>query len=218
MTEFVEILKHHEAELCVAVFLTAMFLYGYHRGGVRMVSGILSFLLMIILSRVLYPFVLTKLTANETLMGMIRGLSEKLLHQTIKNTISQDNLLQIIIENIEKTDEYQAFLSKISTGILTILTMLLLLFVIQMIISLFHHFLSSLSEHTPLSSINHLIGGILGLFHGIFWLWILELVLLFIPSEGIAGYLRTAFHDNASILYIITRTNFFLFLLARMIN
>jgi len=161
------------SDIIVFLFVLLFVWLGYKAGFIKTLFGMCSYFISIILGFMLYPIVSGGLK-NSFIYDSVLKFSEKQININFKgNTLFNDILMKVGAEAANATAEL----------LINIISFVLVIIVCKILISLISKSLSFISKVPVISFLNRILGGVLGGLKGILLLYILFLVINFLPTN-----------------------------------
>lgn len=175
------------SDIVVFLFILLFVWFGYKSGFIKSIFGILTYIISIILGILIYPIVSEYLKASP-LYGVILNFSAK--YTSFK--IEGNSIFNSIIEQAgnQATNSIAELLLNILSFILVILMCKIILFAISKCLDI-------ISKIPVVSFLNRISGSLIGGLKGIVLLYIISLLLNFLPI-----------HINAIVMDDINRSSF----------
>lgn len=223
--------------LCAMVIIT---LIGYHRGLVKMVVGLLAFILAIIGTSILAPMVSETLEKQTELRSKIAEQIEEHFHETIgskmeeisaekqaklidelplpenvkealKNNNTLENYTKLGVSNF--AEYVSAYVAKTALGAISYLIVFLALYIGLRILFVVFNIVALLPF---IKGINKLAGGILGFVHAVIYVWVFFAIATACMNTG-WGMEVMKLIGESKLLSLIYNYNFILMYILSMI-
>lgn len=212
MTELITMITEGWVQIGVAVFMVAMFIYGYRKGLVRMSVNIVSIVVSLIATRMLLPTVQTWIDQNPVLRELVAKRVEKIAFGEgaaagAESAASERVDLFYQLLGLDKLTEYIA--DRITGMLVSVITFILLLIVVTLLVKLAFAILARVAELPVLNFMNRTLGAILGLVESIVYMWIFLIVISFLPENPLTLNIAMQFNDPTSWLFYLKEANIF---------
>ena len=180
-------------DLIVLGLLAFGILRGYHKGFIKTIYSLVSWVAAIFLTQLLYPYVVKILkaspvyaTISKTLSGVIsipdlsgdavKTISSLKIPEVLKMKLIENNNYEVYrILGAENLNEYiNAYLSNMVINALGILVTFVIVFLMIKIAAI----LLEIADHLPvIRQLNHTLGVIVGAANGVLYVWIFCLII-----------------------------------------
>ena len=209
MTELITIVMNGWAQIGVAAFMVAMFLYGYRKGLVRMSVNIVSIVVSLIATRMLLPTVQSWIDQNPVLRELVAQRVEKIAfgEGPAAGAASESVDLFYQLLGLDKLTDYIA--DRITGMLVSVITFVLLLIVVTLLVKLSFAILQRVVELPVLNFMNRTLGAVLGLVESIVYVWIFLIVISFLPENPLTLHIAMQFNDPTTWLFYLKEANIF---------
>lgn len=209
MTELITIVMNGWAQIGVAAFMVAMFLYGYRKGLVRMSVNIVSIVVSLIATRMLLPTVQSWIDQNPVLRELVAQRVEKIAfgEGPAAGAASESVDLFYQLLGLDKLTDYIA--DRITGMLVSVITFVLLLIVVTLLVKLAFAILQRVVELPVLNFMNRTLGAVLGLVESIVYVWIFLIVISFLPENPLTLHIAMQFNDPTTWLFYLKEANIF---------
>lgn len=211
MTELITIITEGWVQIGVAVFMVAMFLYGYRKGLVRMSVNIVSIVVSLIATRMLLPTVQTWIDQNPVLRELVAQRVEKIAFGEgvagAESAAGESVDLFYQLLGLDKLTDYIA--DRITGMLVSVITFILLLIVVTLLVKLAFAILARVAELPVLNFMNRTLGAVLGLVESIVYIWIFLIVISFLPENPLTLNIAMQFNDPTTWLFYLKEANIF---------
>lgn len=161
------------SDIIVFLFVLLFICFGYKAGFIKTLFGMCSYFISIILGLMLYPIISSTLK-NSFIYDSVRNFSEKQINISFKgNSIINDIFMKLGSDAVNATAEL----------ILNIISFVLVILVCKILLSFILKSLTFISKVPVISFLNKGLGAVLGALKGILLLYVLFLVINFLPTN-----------------------------------
>lgn len=183
------------SDIIVFIFILLFVWLGYRAGFIKTLLGMCSYFISIILGLMLYPLV-SKFLENSALYDAVLKFSEKRTSVSIEG----DFFINEILQNAESH-----VATSIAELLINIISFVLVILICKIVIAIISKSLNFLSKVPVISFFNRILGAAAGGLKGIVLLYILFLLINFLP----ANITSKAFDDinNSTIAHKFYREN-----------
>lgn len=190
-------------EIVVGMYLLGMILYGHYRGAIRMAVSMVALIATFLIVRAVMPSAAVFIKNETPVYGWIReGLENSLMEETEEAVLSGEaavmeslNLPQeirdILLENngsdleIPGTDRIIEYVSDYVAGmIINGAGFVILFFAVYIIMHVIMRCLDLMAKLPVVSGINKIAGALLGGVQGLFFVWLLLLLVTAFSQSG----------------------------------
>ncbi|MDR1766347.1 MAG: CvpA family protein [Lachnospiraceae bacterium] len=207
-----EFIKQNWLQLVVAVYLLGVTIYGHYRGVIRLLVGITSLVITILLVWAVIPHISKSVAQNPQIHGFIEkqikemvlqdvsaqevlpggeGLNQAPLQQTMINGLQlPDQMKESLWENNTETvyqslgvDRFVDYLvDALIMMFLNVTGFILTYIIVYVIVRIVFKSLDLVAKLPVLSGLNHIAGALLGFVQGMLVLWIFLFVIAVFPE------------------------------------
>lgn len=204
--DLAKIILENWVQLAVAAEMAAMFYYGWKSGLIRMLFSFLPTVTSFLICRALFPRVKELLAENSAANAFLEERIRPLLPQ-LGGAEAGDPNAEILYRMIglDKLSSYLA--EQLSNLLISALLFLILLLLVKVFMGISFRFLNLLAEAPGLSLINRSLGALLSLLQGLFYLWLLLILLSFLPENPVSISVAEQFSHPGSWLNYIREAN-----------
>lgn len=200
MTEALDFIRVNWLESIAAIFMAAMFVYGYKKGLIRMSVSFVSIVISLVCTKLILPYARSWAIGNVRLNTWINHRVNAILFSSGADTASGnlpdaaavDQSKGIVNQNIDLfyqmigLDRFTDFLAdKISSLIITILLFIALSILIHLVVRIVLQILDYVMRAPGLNMINRTLGGMLGIVQAILYIWVLMILIGILPESPI---------------------------------
>lgn len=200
-----------EVLILVLVLVVGMTLYGHNRGLVRMLVSAASILISLFVVNLLLPFAEAQLQNSAGIQAYTKAWSEKLLSEQL-STDSASPIYQLLgLDRVaENLGEYLAGFA------IRILCFVVLFLIVSFVVKLLAHVLNVMTKIPIICGMNQLGGAFVGCAEGVFYVWLLMLIVTCMPGLAFSQEAIRQIGDNA-LLTLIYEHNFIIRFFAGML-
>lgn len=203
--------------------------HGYRVGLMRMVLSVATFLVTIVLVRLLAPVGVQMLKSNEYVYNGIRQPVEELLEEHVNGQVRTEEVL----ENVHLSEDVKSSILEAAQGIgieeielftpqikgvtadcitlklIDMLAYVILFFLINVVLRVICTLLNSFSKLPVIKGVNKLAGGAIGLIEGVVFMWLVFVIITIFSATVWGGW---CFEQIAAsqILSVLYANNIFL--------
>lgn len=209
MKEALDILANSWVQLSVAAILVAMFVLGYRKGFIKMSAAFVSIVASLIITRITLPYAIAYVNRNEILRNILSERVQNIIILEKGEDAASDINHQIdIFYDLIGIDKLTDFLGeKAAEFIISVLTFLFVLIVVSLLIRIIFKALDLIVSVPGLSFINRILGGGLGLFEGLVYIWVIILLIGILPENQWTVQIAHQFNEPGSWLYYLKEAN-----------
>ncbi len=225
MSDFASVIndiKMNWLQLVVGAFMLLMLLCGYKKGLIRMSVSLVSFLLSVVLTKILHPYVLSWMQDNAALQAMVQKRVAAVFTESTAAVVgSTDTGLNGVSAGVDTTaaqvdnlyrllglDHLSNYLSEQLTGlIMTALCFLVLLVLVNVVVRIVFYILDLIMRLPGLSLMNRLSGAALGLVEAVFYIWVVLILAAILPDNALTTCIAEQFSREGSWLCYLKEAN-----------
>lgn len=153
-----------------------LFVYnGYRSGLIKTMYGLFSYILSILISIMIYPHISSMILKNPEIYNFISKIAEKM---TVSGALENKNpLIAFILPSVNNS------INNLITGLLiNVFSFIIVLIVSRLALGIISKSLNIVAKLPVISTLNKIGGAVVGGFKGIVVLYIVFLVLFFVPG------------------------------------
>ena len=197
--EIFDIIRGNEVVLCVAIFMTALTLYGHYRGLMRMLLSAASIIIALILADSLLPYTRSILIRE----GLFDGITES-LGRGLSNSLSSTGLMEHgeLYELIGADRLMEAAAASIGGVILNIICFIILFILIRILLRIIVRVFDLITALPVVSGLNQLGGAALGFAEAVIYVWIAMAIAVLTPDFWLSSMVLEQSMTNSFLSFI----------------
>lgn len=207
-SELAKFITSNENSVLIAaiLFLLLLTLYGHYRGFVRMAVSLASAVVSFFLVKWILPF----FTDAAEKSGFFAVQAERFSDSLFQGGAAEYSDFYTMLGLDQAAEAAGEFLSGI---FINVVCFILLFIIVNILFKIAAHFLNLLMRLPILNGINQLGGAAVGFCEGIFYLWIVMIVIAFTPAAQLSQAILPQIFANGFLTWIY-QNNFLLNILA----
>ena len=209
VSNLMSVIAGKELLILVVFIVLGMTLYGHNRGLVRMLVSAASIAISLVIVNILMPFVQTHLQESHLIRNFVRNWSEDLFSGQFGSSGDSASPLFELLGLDRAAENLGAVLAGFAVRILCFVLLFLLTSVVLRMIA---HMLDLMTKIPIISGMNQLGGAFIGCAEGVFYVWLLMILITLMPGmklcqaalQQIEGNeLLTLIYENNMILKFV---------------